>query len=74
MSGSNCLHVFLLLLLLLATVTQTVSATLTQTVSAALTQSVLAAGECSKGEHVPSFREGSGAGAMALSHPKRTCF
>ena len=31
------------------------------------------AGERSAGKHVPSFRERSGAGAMALSHPKRTC-
>ncbi len=71
MSGNTVLHVFhLLRRLLLATFTQTVSATVTQIVSAGLTQHILAAGECSKREHVPSFREGSGAGAMALSHPK----
>ncbi len=66
MSGSSILHVLYLLLLLLAT--------LIQTVLAALTQSVLAAGQCSRGKHVPSFRQRSGAGAMALSHPERTCF
>ncbi len=66
MSGNTVLHVFHLLLLLLAT--------LTQTMLAALTQPILAAGECSTGKHVPSVRERFGAGAMALSHPKRTCF